>query len=318
MGKTTLQSTNKNEGANAVPKVQEFVKPKTTYSDTLRFSPYAWAKLLFMQSSGPTEVAGFCITGTDDPLLVTDFKLIKQYCTAASFDFDEGSLADYQELMTDAGVELWKCCRILAHTHPCGPSPSEIDEKNFRKVFSSPDWAIMFIVGDNGEVYCRLKINVAPGVEKLLKVRVDFVVPFYESNHDAWKKEYADNVFAPPKLCVTGKENIMDSSCYGPLWWDDHEDSWKHLSQIEEEAEDFDCFWDDSGMVAYWDEGDAIWYGYDPDNFQWYMEDENYGQSQMKPISRPNEPWAIKVVSWAKKFAHERKLAIREEQNANI
>ena len=36
---------------------------------TLRFSPYAWAKLLYLRDAGDTEIGGFAITSPDDLLL---------------------------------------------------------------------------------------------------------------------------------------------------------------------------------------------------------------------------------------------------------
>ena len=74
---------------------KEFITPKMTFSDKLRFSPYAYAKLLWMRDRGNTEVAGYGVTATEDPLFVTDFILVKQECTAASFDFDSEDIVDY-------------------------------------------------------------------------------------------------------------------------------------------------------------------------------------------------------------------------------
>ena len=39
---------------------------------TLRFSPTAWAKLLFLRDLGDTEVGGFGISAADDLLYVED------------------------------------------------------------------------------------------------------------------------------------------------------------------------------------------------------------------------------------------------------
>ena len=37
---------------------------------TLRFTPYAWAKLVFLRDLGPAEVGGFGISADDDLLLI--------------------------------------------------------------------------------------------------------------------------------------------------------------------------------------------------------------------------------------------------------
>ena len=42
----------------------------------LRFSPTAWAKLLFMRDMTDNEVGGFGITQADDLLFVADFVLV--------------------------------------------------------------------------------------------------------------------------------------------------------------------------------------------------------------------------------------------------
>lgn len=44
-------------------------------SPILRFSPYAWAKLLFLRDRGPTEVGGFGIASPEDLLLVKTLPL---------------------------------------------------------------------------------------------------------------------------------------------------------------------------------------------------------------------------------------------------
>ena len=48
-------------------------KHKSRASPRLRFSPYAWAKLVFSRDIGETEVGGFGISSKDDLLLIEDF-----------------------------------------------------------------------------------------------------------------------------------------------------------------------------------------------------------------------------------------------------
>ena len=57
---------------------------------TLRFSPTAWAKLLFLRDYGKTEVGGFGVTPTDDLLYVEDMQLVRQTCSWAHVAFDDG------------------------------------------------------------------------------------------------------------------------------------------------------------------------------------------------------------------------------------
>ncbi len=61
----------------------------------LRFSPYAWAKLLFLRDRGPTEIGGFGITAANDPLYVLDFQTIPQAATSATIALDDSAVADY-------------------------------------------------------------------------------------------------------------------------------------------------------------------------------------------------------------------------------
>ena len=275
---------------NMVEKSLKFTKPKTTYDDTLRFTAYAWSKLLYMQSAGNTEVAGYCITETEDPLLVTDFKLIQQQCSSVKFDLDKDDMAEYQELMLDAELTIWQTCRILAHTHPgTSPNPSQDDEENFKKVFTQPDWAIMLIIAENGAIYCRLKINTAPGVEKLLKVSIDFSQNFRASDHQKWKEEYKAKV-TEIKFRMTGKEKAVDDTRADLL--SNMADEYEIWAENNEDLEDMDYHWNSSGEVMCWrgkDEG--ILYAYDPDEQKWYKDDEE--------IDAPEGMWAKKMVVWA-------------------
>src|SRR5687768_12031114 len=69
----------------------------------LRFSPYAWAKLLHLRDAGETEIAGFGIAPHGDLLFVEDVRLVKQCCTWASADLDDQSVADFFEDQVEAG-----------------------------------------------------------------------------------------------------------------------------------------------------------------------------------------------------------------------
>ncbi len=304
---------------------QEFLAPTITYGDTLRFTAYAYAKLLWMRDRGDTEVAGYCVTGTSDPLLVTDFKLIKQKCTGVTFDLDTNDLAEYQDSMLDANLAVWQSARILAHTHPgFSPEPSGVDEENFRKAFSSSDWAIMLIISESGATYCRMKMNVGPGVEKQLKVQVDFSQDFPVSNHSEWNAEYKDNVTVEPTFRMTGKELRATQSAFSPNnlnehpWWDNLEQEAvgfapnQQLEEQEDETE-FDCFWDINGDVVYWNEEESTFYTYDPLNHLWHKDsDEDNGT--IEKIEMPQEPWVEKVVEWANENADDRGLALIEEE----
>ena len=58
-------------------KMNRFRKPP---GPSLRFSPLAWAKLLFLRDFGDTEVGGFGIASDNDLLLIEDVQLVGQQC----------------------------------------------------------------------------------------------------------------------------------------------------------------------------------------------------------------------------------------------
>ena len=78
----------------------------------MRFSPTAWAKLLFVRDRGSTEVGGFGITPTDDLLHVEDFRLMQQTCTAVSVAFDDTAVAEFFEEQVDLGRRPEQFARI--------------------------------------------------------------------------------------------------------------------------------------------------------------------------------------------------------------
>jgi len=317
-------------------KTDEFMKPKMTYGDTLRFTTFAWAKLLWMRDRGDTEVAGYGITGTKDPLLVTDFVLVKQECTGASFDFDADDGVDYMNRMFDTGLPPWAFSNLLLHTHPGNsPQPSSADEKNFEKAFSHPNWAIMFIIAQNGATYCRLKINVGPGVTKELKVVVDWSVQFTGSDTISWEKEYKEKVNEKKfrktnKKGVTSEKEMAFPDHNDPLWHDAEHDDWvkrkmefsNTLDAIEKEMEELDGFDEldyfcDHDGYAIFDDGYNERYLYDPVKGQWYQEnydrEEEEEKEELYEIATPDVPWVTKAVAWAEKHADEREHKMAQE-----
>ncbi len=161
----------------------------------LRFSPTAWAKLLFFRDRGETEISGFGITELDDLLYVTDFITIKQDATIASISLDDNAVADYFENQVDAGRKPEQFFRIWCHTHPGNsPIPSSVDEETFRRVFTNCEWAIMLIVAEEGKTYARLRFNVGPGGQLQIPVQVDYSKSFTATDLDAWEAEYKTNI----------------------------------------------------------------------------------------------------------------------------
>ena len=75
--------------------------PLTT---ALRFSPTAWAKLLYFRDKSPNEVGGFGITAPDDLLFIEELITVKQEVTCVSVKFDDEAVSLY--LSTGNGTAL--------------------------------------------------------------------------------------------------------------------------------------------------------------------------------------------------------------------
>lgn len=162
---------------------------------SLRFSPTAWAKLVFLRDRGGTEIGGFALTPPENLLYVQEFLTVKQRTTPASISFDDDSVADLVEAQVDAGRKPEQFLRLWLHTHPgdC-PQPSCIDENTFRRVFGRCDWAVMFILAQGGSSYCRLQFNTGPGGQMVIPVEVDYSRPFGSSDQTSWEAEYQANI----------------------------------------------------------------------------------------------------------------------------
>jgi proteasome lid subunit RPN8/RPN11 len=161
----------------------------------LRFNPTAWAKLLHLRDAGPTEVGGFGIATTDDPLLVADVCLVEQYCSSVSVAFEDQAVAEFFDQQVDLGRCPTQFARIWIHTHPGdSPVPSFTDEETFARVFGATDWAVMFILARGGQTYCRLQYHIGPGGAMELAVQVEYQQPFAASDHTAWLAEHQTKV----------------------------------------------------------------------------------------------------------------------------
>ncbi len=177
------------------------LKPKKIQVPTLRFTPTAWAKLMYLRDCGETEVGGFGSAETDDLLLVTDFQLVGQEASFASVFFDDDAVADFYDRQVDLGLQPQQFGRIWVHTHPGNSAdPSSTDEECFRRVFGGSDWAVMFILARGGQTYARLQFNVGPGGPVEIAVEVDYSQPFLASDQETWLAEY--------KACVRAQGDL--------------------------------------------------------------------------------------------------------------
>ncbi|MFP4106308.1 MAG: hypothetical protein ACLFVU_09480 [Phycisphaerae bacterium] len=168
---------------------------QTPAQPVLRFTPTAWAKLLFFRDYQDTEIGGFGILAEDDPLLVEEFVTVKQDVTMASVAFDDDSVADFFDAQVDLGRRPEQFGRVWLHTHPGhSPTPSGTDEETFSRVFGNCQWAVMFILAQGGKSYARLRFNVGPGGHAAIPVEVDYFRPFDGSDTEAWQVEYETNI----------------------------------------------------------------------------------------------------------------------------
>jgi hypothetical protein len=213
------------------PRLRERAAP------TLRFSPTAWAKLLFLRDLGETEVGGFGITAADDPLLVEDVKLVCQIATGVSVAFDDQAVAEFFDQQVDAGRKPSQFGRIWVHTHPGNMSrPSITDDETFDRVFGRTQWAVMFILAQGGQTFARLRYHVGPGGDLDLPVAVEYGLPFSASDHSAWQAEYL--------ACVQPADFLEIRSPQGPGLppaahavaepWDDWFAGWDDLLRPEQ------------------------------------------------------------------------------------
>lgn len=168
---------------------------------SLRFSPYAWAKLIYLRDRGETEIGGFGLSDADDPLAIVDFLTVKQRCTPVTVAFDDGAVADLVDELVDQGLPPERFGRVWVHSHPgrC-PLPSSTDEETFGRVFGRTDWAVMAIVARGGATYARLAYHAGPRAALRIPLRVDYGQPFAGSDRETWEREYVEQVVVAPPL----------------------------------------------------------------------------------------------------------------------
>ena len=211
----------------------------------MKFSPTAWAKLLYLRDRGDTEVGGFGLAPVDDLLFVEDVQLVRQRCTATTVLFEDEAVADYFDRQVDLGLRPEQFARIWVHTHPgdC-PEPSLTDERTFDRVFGKSQWAVMFILARGGQSYARLRFNVGPGGALQIPSGMDCRRPFGGSDAASWEEEYQANVVPLPVVPVSLGELPdgglgLDLFTYGGELWPRRSDS-----ELDDEHDfDLERFW---------------------------------------------------------------------------
>ena len=210
---------------------------RTSEPPTLRFSPTAWAKLLFLRDLGDSEVGAFGISAADDLLFIEDVQLVRQVCTGVSVAFDDQAVADFFDRQVDAGRRPEQFARAWVHTHPGNsPQPSPTDEETFARVFGRTDWAVIMILARGGQSYARLRFHVGPGGDLVLPVRVDYSRPFAASDQEAWREEYLASVEIADGLLFGRADPWRWDPLADPMdpWDEDWFSAWDRLLLEEE------------------------------------------------------------------------------------
>jgi len=191
--KTEVQANLKQAKQSSSSQVEK--NSERTRRPALKFSPTAWAKLLYFRDKSDNEVSGFGITEPDDLLCVRDFITVKQEVTPVSVKFDDEAVADLFENQVDLGRRSEQFARIWLHSHPGdSPEPSIIDKETFERVFGGCQWAVMFILARNNHTYAKLSFNVRPGGYVLIPTAIDYSHEFGPSSRKEWDAKYSANI----------------------------------------------------------------------------------------------------------------------------
>jgi proteasome lid subunit RPN8/RPN11 len=251
-------------------KMKKKKKNQRSQRPVLRFSPTAWAKLLFCRDATDNEVGGFGVSEPDDLLFVTDFVLVKQKVTCASVSFEDESVANYFEDQVEAGRQPQQFARIWLHTHPGdSPEPSCTDERTFGKVFGTCDWSVMCIVAQDSSTFARLRFNGGPGGQVKVPVCVDYSYEFDAADFELWQQQYRINVAEEEILNIKGipsqtsnnqqqEAGILGSEDFGGTAGYSNQDL---LAEIEEmDPMDREIFMEELAVKSdFWNESEVLY-----------------------------------------------------------
>jgi proteasome lid subunit RPN8/RPN11 len=300
----------------------EFLEPKLNRSGVLRFTAYAFAKIKYMRDKGSTEIGGYGICETDDPLLINDFKLVKQQCTGATVELDTEDSMKFVEDMVDKGFSPWAFQNVWIHTHPSNcPKPSLVDEANFDKNFSHPACAIFYILARGGDSYTRMRFNTPPGIDVEIQSETDYSVPFPASDHESWKKEYEEKVSEVkyPIVMIGDGDSSLN-------WINKLRETYDHVypngttaqtmqelcDEKDEMDENLEMFWCPKENVCwFWNEEEDDYWKYDPDSKRFY--DENDNQVTFKNI--PKECELSEIIRFAQENFNATSSFLNETQD---
>jgi len=155
------------------------------------FSPAAYQKVLYFLKKN-VEVGGFCIT---DGNIVTDFVVLKQESSSATFEFDKEGMEEYLNEMIKAGYSPNECFRVYLHTHPGNcPKPSGTDWDQFKELSEKYPWFAMLIIAKDHSKYGYIKLNQGPGVECEIDWDVDWEIPCEVVDFDELEATFKEKV----------------------------------------------------------------------------------------------------------------------------
>lgn len=256
---------------------------------SLRFTRYAWGKLVYVNELSTTEISGFCIASAKDLLLVEDIAFLQQVNTGASTLLDDEAVADHFDDQVDAGRKPSQFARIWLHTHPnCSskqtkqqtakytyidtiPSPSWTDENTISRVFGNCDWAVMFIYSGGSSGYARLALKEPVDGQIILPVEVQRKGKNPTKRDFArWKQEFEKNI--TEKVWDVPALNLpaLDKDQYFQL---------VALLDDDIDADDFARFVKSRGQTVKW----FLQLG--PSYYKWWMEEFRRVQ-ELKPPQR--------------------------------
>ena len=128
----------------------------------LTFDQLPWLKLVYISRLSKVEIGGMCITESNDPLHVTDIKMVKATCTPGHIEFDDDGLADFIAEQTKDGLQAAQCSRIWWHKHPGNSAyPSGEDRHYFDEHFATMDWHIMLIRAVEGAITATMRVKTS-------------------------------------------------------------------------------------------------------------------------------------------------------------
>ncbi len=211
-------------------------------TDRLYFAPVAWLKLQWFCHAGKTEVGGFGISSSHNPLYIEEFETLPQQTTIATVAFDDAAVADYFDRCVDRCLKPDRFARVWLHTHPgASPRPSQTDEETFACRFGFCDWSVMAILSRTGKTYARLAFSAGPSAQVDLPVSVHWAhfpeqlatLPGIHQLVADWMAEYAANIRPVPiSNCSPSAQPCEQRAATLAAWNVEH---WNGLERLFDE-----------------------------------------------------------------------------------